>query len=71
MRRAPRVWQVTRQCCTSGYCIDCHKNNRLGKPARIVQADVLDKDAAEKMAAGWPLTKGLAERMPKRRKQGV
>lgn len=53
------IWKVTRFCCTSGQCVDCHKS---GKPyrysmterrTRITHADNITKPLAEKMAAGW------------------
>ncbi len=56
-------WQVMRNCCTSGNCIDCIGKTRPGVPVRIMQADFLTKDQAEKIAANWSSYKAVAEPM--------
>jgi len=45
-----RIWQVTRLCCTSGQCVECHKN---GTRTRIVHADNITRPFAERCAQGW------------------
>lgn len=42
---------VTRTCCTSGQCVDCHTTGV--RRARVVHADNLDKSMAERMVRGW------------------
>lgn len=46
------TYTVTRLCCTSGQCIDCHRSGK-GKPARVVHAVGVSKELAEKMVSGW------------------
>jgi hypothetical protein len=50
------IWKMTRFCCTSGLCVECHKRGNHGemkRRKRIVHADNLTKPMAEKMAANW------------------
>jgi hypothetical protein len=64
-----KIWQVTRWCCTSGYCVDCH-NRANGRPlglerrARIVHANNLTKPLAERMVAGWAAYDAKLGQMP-------
>ena len=54
-----RIWKVTRFCCTSGQCVDCHRRggrykfSMLERRKRITHADNLTKPMAERMADGW------------------
>lgn len=52
-----RIWKVTRFCCTSGQCVDCHlRGNIYGDSRlreRIVHADNITKPMAERMVSGW------------------
>lgn len=53
---ARRDWQVTRWCCTSGLCRDCHARGNDGdlkRRMRIVQVDRLTQVRAELAAATW------------------
>lgn len=53
------IWKVTRYCCTSGLCVDCHTGGRgykvstLERRKRITHADKLTKPMADKMTANW------------------
>lgn len=50
------LYTVTRYCCTSGCCIDCHARGNHGNPARrerIVQASGLTRPVATKYLEGW------------------
>ncbi len=50
------TFTVTRWCCTSGLCIDCHNRGNHGnkdKRQRVIQCDNLSKDKAEKVVSGW------------------
>lgn len=56
MKAVSKRWQVTRFCCTSGFCVDCHQRGNDGSLARrqrIVHADRLTLQTARKMARGW------------------
>lgn len=54
-----RIWKVTRFCCTSGQCVDCHKRGGRWKISmterrkRITHADKLTKPQATVMARNW------------------
>ena len=54
-----RIWKVTRFCCTSGQCIDCHQRgwewriSMTERRKRIVHADKLTKPQADLMARNW------------------
>lgn len=53
-RTGRHAWAVIRQCCVSGYCTDCHKFGRRGKPVVcVVQMDGLAKASAEFVARNW------------------
>lgn len=62
------IWKVTRFCCTSGMCVECH-TKRGHKPVgsarrvRIVHADNLTKSMAERMVAGWSAYDAKVEAM--------
>lgn len=50
------TYRITRFCCLSGLCIDCHQRGNHGdtaKRARIVHADHLTDAVASRMLAGW------------------
>lgn len=50
------IWKVTRFCCTSGLCFECHRHGNHGelrRRRRITHADNLTKPMADKMVAGW------------------
>jgi transcriptional regulator CtsR len=59
------IWKVTRFCCTSGYCIDCHRRGGPGikHRARITHADKLTKPMADKMTANWQSYAAKTEKM--------
>lgn len=46
-------WQVTRNCCTSGNCIECHGKTPVGTPMRVVQMDNIDEPSAKMVAKNW------------------
>lgn len=65
MKREKGNWQVRRNCCTSGYCHECHEHGTLGKPQpRVVQADGYSQDYATWVAGNWCDYKAQAEPMP-------
>lgn len=50
------AYRVTRWCCMSGCCIECHKRGNHGdrdKRARVVQADNLSLQRAMQYLKGW------------------
>lgn len=59
-----RIWQVTRFCCTSGQCIECHARSTGRQRKRIVHADKLTKPMAELMAKNWSRYDAKASQMP-------
>jgi hypothetical protein len=65
------VWQVTRLCCRSGMCIDCHKRGGPNGPERrkrIVHADKLTSAMADRMVMGWFEFGAMKSRMPEPQK---
>lgn len=60
---APRIWQLTRWCCTSGQCVDCHlaspsetamyKSPGRAVRRRIIHADKLTEETAKRMEKNW------------------
>jgi hypothetical protein len=63
MDNETKDWQVTRNCCTSGQCVECHQRG-TPRPARIVHADRLTKAAAQAMVVGWRAYDPQASQMP-------
>lgn len=63
------IWKVTRFCCTSGQCVDCHRSGRrwrvsmIERRKRIVHADNLIKSLAETMARNWAAYDAKVEAM--------
>lgn len=64
-----RIWKVTRFCCTSGQCVDCHLRARPWRfsmeerRARITHASGLTKPLAETMAKNWRSYEAKVEAM--------
>ncbi len=59
-------YRVTRFCCRSGLCFDCHQRSNHGnlhKRERVVQADNLSKELAQRYVAGWSDYDAIAEPM--------
>jgi len=50
---AKGVYRVTRFCCRSGMCIECRAVANGTKRKRVIHADGLDKETAERIVAGW------------------
>jgi hypothetical protein len=49
-------YRVTRWCCTSGLCVDCHKRGNHGdltKRERVVQTDHVSRHWAKHVVTGW------------------
>jgi hypothetical protein len=61
---AEPIWQVTRFCCTSGMCIECRAAANGRQRIRIVHADKLTKERADRMVAGWASYDAKVSRMP-------
>lgn len=60
-------FQVTRFCCTSGLCVDCHSRGGLiglARRQKVVQIDRLSKKTAIEIAANFSSYEGAAELMP-------
>jgi len=60
-------YQVTRFCCTSGLCCECHARGNHGDKAkrkRVVHTDNVSKAWAEHVCAGWQEYSPTVERMP-------
>jgi len=55
-------WQVTRNCCTSGQCVECHQRG-TPRPARIVHAANVTKAYADQCVVGWAAYKAVAAPM--------
>lgn len=57
MKHEKGSYQVTRNCCRSGCCVDCHATGNVPTPesgrTRIIQADGYSKSYAEFVAGGW------------------
>lgn len=62
MIKTVKLFNVTRWCCTSGDCIDCHERRDHGEAkawpheaarVRIVQGKDLTREQAEKYFKGW------------------
>jgi hypothetical protein len=50
------TYTVTRFCCLSGLCSDCHQRENHGdrsKRARVVQANHLSSELADRYVQGW------------------
>jgi hypothetical protein len=64
-----KIWKVTRFCCTSGQCVDCHLSGRRyqvdmkERRKRITHADNLTKSVADQMSANWSLYDARTEPM--------
>jgi len=50
---AIKFYTVTRHCCTSGMCFDCHQRGSGPKPARIVHASHVSEELAKQCLKGW------------------
>jgi len=48
-----KQYRVTRWCCTSGMCIECHGMGDKAKRKRVVQSDGLTSAMALKTFNGW------------------
>jgi hypothetical protein len=51
-----KTYIVTRMCCRTGLCVDCHARGNHGdktKRLRIVQAGGLSKSMAQRYMIGW------------------
>ena len=69
MRARTGKYQVTRFCCISGLCVDCHKRGNHGNKAkrrRMIHIDHISKAFAERVCVGWELYEPLVERLPSR-----
>ena len=64
------IWQVTRFCCTSGQCVDCHRSGRKYKLSmterrqRIIHIDGISKATATNIANNWRDYDAKVEAMP-------
>ena len=59
-------YQVTRFCCTSGLCVECHSrgnHGNLAKRQRLVQTDNVSRDWSKFVAGNWQAYGATAERM--------
>ena len=51
-------WKVTRYCCTSGLCFECHRRKNAGTlkaRRRVVQGEGYSRGYAEFVAKNWCL----------------
>lgn len=62
MTKTEKLYNVTRWCCTSGDCIDCHQRRESGDyrmfpntaaRVRVVQCKELSKERAERARTNW------------------
>lgn len=67
--KAP-IWQVTRFCCTSGMCIDCRAAANGTSRKRIVHADKITRELADRMVSGWKAYDAKVSLMPDRPARG-
>ena len=56
-------WKVVRNCCTSGYCVDCKGIGIGTRPRRIVHADNYSEAYAKWVASNWQSYAAKAEPM--------
>lgn len=61
MKQEAGDWQVIRDCCTSGLCIECAKSK--DRPKRIVHADGYSEAYAVYVAERWKAYRARVERM--------
>jgi hypothetical protein len=52
---SPGAWRVTRDCCVTGDCDKCKswRSTPYGPAVRVVQADNVPKEYAERVARVW------------------
>jgi hypothetical protein len=51
------LYEIYRDCCTSGNCIVCKRKAPLGQTVRVRQTWTHDKQEAERIADNWKLYK--------------
>jgi len=74
MRWSKGNYQVTRFCCTSGLCSECHARGNHGdktKRKRIVHTDNVSRVWAEHVCAGWQMYSPRIEHMRNQQTKGV
>jgi hypothetical protein len=54
-------WIVTRNCCTSGLCAECHAN---GGKQRVIHAQGVSEATAKLMEKNWSAYAAKASPMP-------
>ena len=65
MKQQKGNWRVRRNCCISGYCVECHNLGTRGRPQpRTIQADGYSEEYAKWVASNWSSYKAVAEPMP-------
>lgn len=65
MKRNDNIWKVTRDCCTSGNCLNCAGVTRFGTPERVTHGTRYSKEFAEVIAKNWLRYNAKVEPMDK------